>query len=220
VFNAVGVYPMKEFDQAAYWVNRHEKMRGDILSVGNEDFNREGLERSEREFIERLNRALDLIPARSVLDVGCGYGRAAPCFLAHGMAYTGVDVSPVAIDDAKVPGRFIVGDLNTWDTDERFDLVAVLFVFIHFVDDEAWLSLLERCLKWVAPGGYLLLAQRFPRQTERPAIHTKLRSVSDYLHPVAKHGFEFDREFEGRMAVIGKPQFKLAVTSQRPGTMR
>ncbi len=193
---------MKDFDQAAYWIERHERYRGSILAVGNENYDEQGNQQNRREHDQRLAKALTIIKPSSVLDVGCGYGRAAPIFLAAGCAYTGVDVSPVAIEDAKarLPGsRFVAGDLNTWDTQERFGLVAVLWVMIHFVDDMAWLSLVERCLSWVGPGGSLLMVNRFPRMTDRPQVHTKQRQLSEYLPVLAKYGFRLDKDFASKM---------------------
>jgi SAM-dependent methyltransferase len=197
---------MKDFDQAAYWIERHERYRGNILAVGNENYDQEGNEQNRRQHDARLTNALTTIKPKTVLDVGCGYGRAAPIFLEAGCAYTGVDISPIAIDDARtrLPGiRFFVGDLNTWDTDERFDLVAALWVMIHFVDDMAWLSLVERCLSWVAPGGSFLMVNRFPRMTDRPQVHTKQREIGEYLPVLAKYGFRLDREFESQMVEPG-----------------
>lgn len=197
---------MEEFDQAAYWIERHERYRGNILAVGNEDYDQAGNEQNRREHDARLANALKIIRPKTVLDLGCGYGRAAPVFLEAGCAYTGVDVSPVAIADARtrLPGaRFIVGDLNYWDTVERFDLVAALWVMIHIVEDMAWLSLVERCLSWVAPGGSFLMVNRFPRMTDRPQVHTKQRQISEYLPVLAKYGFRFDREFESHMIEPG-----------------
>lgn len=199
---------MKDFDQAAYWIERHEFYRGSILAVGNEDYDQEGNEQNRREHDARLAKALTMIKPKTVLDVGCGYGRAAPIFLEAGSAYTGVDISPIAIEDAKtrLPGiRFVVADLNTWDTNERFDLVAALWVIIHFVDDVAWLSLVERCLSWVAPDGSFLMVNRIPRMTDHPQAHTKQRQISEYLPVLAKHGFRFDKEFASQMVEPGVP---------------
>lgn len=204
---------MSDFDQGAYWVNRHEIYRGDILSVGRSDLDKEGNKRAEHVFLRGLGRALDLVQPKTALDVGCGYGRAAPLFLDRGCSYTGVDISPVAIEDARAPGRFIVADLNRWDTKERFDLVAALYVFIHFTDDSTWLSLVEQCLTWVAPGGSLLIANRFPRQIEHFTMETKLRPIGDYAAVFAKHGFRLDREFE---SLVANQHFRLARAPQRP----
>jgi SAM-dependent methyltransferase len=195
--------PIKQFDQAAYWIERHERLRGDILSVGDGSLSRERLELSERYFVENLNSALDNIePVGRVLDIGCGYGRAAPSFMSRGWDYTGVDVSPVAIEDAqrRAPGgRFLVGDLNTWNTEERFGLVAALYVFIHFTNDGTWESLVERCLSWVAPSGSLLICDRWPASIERRTVETVTRPERNYAPVLAKHGFVFDHELERRL---------------------
>lgn len=68
-----------------------------------------------------------LRPAKTVADLGCGYGRIAGQFIELGYDYTGVDISPDAIEAAKKrhpTANFVCSTLNAWDPNERFILSA------------------------------------------------------------------------------------------------
>src|SRR5690606_8425781 len=112
------------FDQVLYWQMRHRAMRGDPRSVGNRGHSPDEAEKSEAKFLGQLSSVLKALPARGrVLDLGCGYGRAATTFINAGFPYLGVDVSPEAIEEARrrVPGgRFEERDLLDWRAPETF----------------------------------------------------------------------------------------------------
>lgn len=105
-----------------------------------------------------------LEPGRA-LDLGCGEGGDALWLAARGWTVTGVDLSPTAIarasaaaDSAGIPAeraRFIAADLETWSSDERYDLVTASFLQspIEFPREE----ILHRASRMVAPGGHILV---------------------------------------------------------------
>ena len=47
-----------------------------------------------------MMKMLSPLADRSILDIGCGWGRCAPAFMAHGLQVTGVDPSPYMLDMA------------------------------------------------------------------------------------------------------------------------
>jgi len=198
---------MTQFDQSKYWVERHQRLPSDPRSVGNMGRSLEENQRSEllvREVVDRAARLL--AAARTALDLGCGYGRVSRCFTDQGYRYLGVDVSPDAIQHAKEhnpAAEFQVGDLSKWTTDRRFDVVCVLYVFIHFVDDAEWLSLLERALSWVAPAGALLMADEFPKEREATRLHVVSRPLKAYDVILEVHGFQFDHAFREQLIGSG-----------------
>ncbi len=101
-----------EFYQDAYWIERHESYHGDPRSVGNLGRSVEENLKGESRFNSAVTcAAADLKPYRTVLDIGCGYGRVASCFCDAGYDYTGVDVAPVAIEAAqtRTKGSFYSG---------------------------------------------------------------------------------------------------------------
>lgn len=91
-----------DFDQNKYWIDRHRRLKGDPRSVGNLSNSVERNKSAERRIQHWVGcAARELKPYRSVLDVGCGYGRTASAFCNEGYDYTGIDVSSVAIDAAR-----------------------------------------------------------------------------------------------------------------------
>ena len=104
---------------------------------------------------------LDRLPERGhVLDIGCGCGVPIARRLASaGHAVTGVDVSDVQIDRARllVPAAtFIRADATTLDlAPKTFDAVVCLYALIHMPLDQQP-GLLSDIARWLRPGGWLL----------------------------------------------------------------
>ena len=127
------------FDQEAYWKDRHKRLQGDPRSVGHLGKSREEKLAAEPRMQRWVNCAAELRePYRSVLDIGCGYGRIAKSFCDADYVYTGIDISQLAVDAARKNeprGTYIAGSPLDVTFSERFDLVCVFYVFVHFVND-------------------------------------------------------------------------------------
>jgi SAM-dependent methyltransferase len=180
--------PQVSFDQAKYWIDRHEQLTGDPRSVGNLGRSLDdniAIEQTAVATARILARMLEV--PRSILDLGCGYGRTAGPFIEQGYEYFGVDVSQAA-----------VGDLRILNPDRQFGIVAALYVFVHFVDQEEWREVLARALTWVAPSGVLLLAEDLSDETCHPAPHVVRRTFAMYTEVLGEHGFAFDETFRRR----------------------
>ena len=192
-----------KFDQNAYWVERHEKFRGDLRSVGNLGKTVAENARGERRLVSAAKWAAnDLKPLKTVLDIGCGYGRLASCFCDAGFEYTGVDVAPEAIEAARKReprGKFILGSALQVEFEKRFDLVCACYVFVHFVDEDDWLSLVNRICGQIAKSGALLLADDFPNVEQCPAKHVRLRPLTRYLSALREHQLVRDLGFKERL---------------------
>lgn len=96
-----------------------------------------------------------LTPGAAV-DLACGNGRHAAWLADHGWRCTGVDFSPVAIDQARMrstTARWVVGDALAWRPDEPLDLVLV--AYLHLPPDDMR-RVLRRALSWLAPAGTLV----------------------------------------------------------------
>lgn len=98
----------------------------------------------------------------SALDLGCGQGRNALWLAEQGFVATGLDLSPVAIEQARsrasereLDATFELVDLVTWDPAGReWDLVVL--AYIHLPDDmrKAVHAAAQRA---VAPGGRVVV---------------------------------------------------------------
>ena len=105
--------------------------------------------------------AADLEPG-TALDLGCGQGRNALWLAELGFTVTGLDLSPVAIEQAHasaaelgIDATFESVDLLTWDPDgQEWDLV--LLAYIHLPEDlrQAVHAVAERA---VALGGRVVV---------------------------------------------------------------
>jgi SAM-dependent methyltransferase len=97
-------------------------------------------------------------PASAVLELGCADGIPTAQYLARTFDYTGVDISPVQIEQARrnVPqGHFVVADMTTLRfPDQSFAGIIALYSIIH-VPVEEQPDLFRVIYSWLQPGGCL-----------------------------------------------------------------
>jgi SAM-dependent methyltransferase len=101
-----------------------------------------------------------LPPKCHILDVGCGPGINAKCFIEHNHQVTGIDYSPEMIRLAKAScpdGTFIIADLNNINLKIKYNAVCASFVIVHLSDDETdkFLEKLPHLLTGKKPRLYL-----------------------------------------------------------------
>jgi SAM-dependent methyltransferase len=95
--------------------------------------------------------ARHLKPDAAILDVGCGAGVLHSILRREGYRrYVGIDLSPTAIESASALAddrtQFLVADVGTFRSDERFDVVILNEVLYCFDDPEAALDTLAKQL--------------------------------------------------------------------------
>jgi len=108
----------------------------------------------------------EIKPAR-ILDIGCGRGENTIMLAVNGCDVTGIDISEIAISDAKAKAaerhvnvNFVVGDVLRMDQlfrESEFDVIIDSFLFHTFTDEERpiFARQVHRMLK---PGGkYFML---------------------------------------------------------------
>jgi len=98
----------------------------------------------------------------TAVDLACGDGRHARWLAAHGWSVQAVDVSEVAIEQARAKdsddGRsgsvdWVVGDATSWTPSEKVDLVVVGFLHLEL---GTLVDVLRRAGSWLRPGGRLV----------------------------------------------------------------
>ena len=110
---------------------------------------------------ERMLEAFSsrLAPGGRVLDLGCGCGLPSTRALASRFAVTGIDISGVQIEAARlsVPEAiFVQADLTAVDFPAgSFDGVTALYAISHVPRDEH-AALFVRVARWLVPGGLFL----------------------------------------------------------------
>jgi len=114
-----------------------------------------------------FRKQLDLTGKRlSVLDVGCGTGDYSLVLANNGFKVTGFDFSEYAIKTAKDrcagspgnPPEFIVGDINTFTTNEKYDLIIMSEVLEHIEEDT---GILHKYRDFLKDDGYVLISVPF-----------------------------------------------------------
>ncbi|HDH03576.1 MAG TPA: class I SAM-dependent methyltransferase [Actinobacteria bacterium] len=111
---------------------------------------------------------LEGLSPRRVLDLGCGQGRNALWLASQGHDVTGLDLSPVAIDQAKEMARasglevsFSALDLATdWrPSADAFDLVVLSYLQLP---ESARKPIHAKAVETLAPGGMIFLIAHHP----------------------------------------------------------
>lgn len=126
--------------------------------------------------------------AASVLDVGCGPGLYAPLLCKDGMHYEGFDISPYQIAYARqhnsIPGmtRFYRSDFRTWNSEQRYDLVLLLYGIYSFYCRNDRVAFLKKLKKNLSSGGGIVIEVFTP-------FHYKSRSDTADWEYIEQNGF-------------------------------
>ena len=96
-----------------------------------------------------------------VLDLGCGPGTLATSVDRNKVrSYVGVDISTEAITYAQKRAdehtRFEQHDIESWRSDETFDLIVITEA-LYYVNSMSRLSFLRRCVQRLAANGCILV---------------------------------------------------------------
>lgn len=148
----------------------------------------------------------DLVPRlprpACVLDLGCGCGLPVAKRLVRTFDVTGIDISQVQIQRARIlvqRAKFILGDMTAVDFPEGcFEAIVALYSLIH-VPVEQQEALFGRMRRWLRPGGYLLATVGNTEWTGTESDWLGIKGVTmywsqadedTYLGWLAKLGFE------------------------------
>ncbi len=99
-----------------------------------------------------------------VLDVGCGQGRDALFIARKGHSVVGVDLSPNGVRDLRNAAKRenldiegVAADILTYLPEGQFD-VLLIDRTLHMLPETERLAVLERLIRYVAKGGWVLIA--------------------------------------------------------------
>ncbi len=207
------------YDPQTYWSRLHA--RGNLSAVGQSGLpvrlNRvlyRILERRVRGYVRRHR----LLPAARAFDVGAGTGYWVAQWHALGAARVdGCDLVPDAVANLEAlfgphGDRFVVADIGSVAPglpDERYELVSVMNVLLHLVDDAAFERALRAVAGLVAPGGHLLLVEpilfdpSFARPWS-PDQASRARPLAAYRDPLVAAGLELV-DVRGAVALANNP---------------
>jgi SAM-dependent methyltransferase len=128
----------------------------------------------------------DTVPASSgptILDTACGWGRHAIELAKRGYRVTGLDLSPIMLQEAKkrareaeVAVRWLHMDLRDMHFDNEFDVVINMFTSFGYFDDEKEnVKVLQNVSRSLVSGGKFLLDLDNPEYFIKKQGRDKLR---------------------------------------------
>lgn len=182
----------------AYWLRRHEELKGDIRADGNRGLsveeNRANYERKAAKLVTVLRGLLGETVGRRVLDLGCGTGIYVPALGELGVSYTGVDLSPVALDRARErfpQGAYVQSDVADLRVEDGFDAVLAVDFLCHLTEDAAWREAIDLIAELVKRGAVAVVVERLGAERGVSQGHVLRRAVGDYKAAFARHGVQF-----------------------------
>lgn len=137
-----------------------------------------------------LNRIVEMAqagPTDTVLDVACGPGLLACAFARVARHVTGIDTTPMMLDQAKVLQRQLGLDNLTWDEgevpplpypDAHFTIVSTRFAFHHFLDP---LQVLKDMRRVCRAGGRIVVVDSAPARDKADAFN-RMERLRDPSH--------------------------------------
>jgi len=133
-----------------------------------------------------------------ILDMACGRGRHAGCFMERGMVVTGIDISKGSIDEARKqhPGvDFHVHDMREAFANQQFDAVTCMFTSLGYFDtEEDDRKVLKAAYDALRPGGYFVVDFMNTPRVLRDLV------ASEQLQHEGVH-FDIERVVEGNTIV-------------------
>ncbi|MBL8057066.1 MAG: class I SAM-dependent methyltransferase [Anaerolineales bacterium] len=221
--------PNDQFDPRAYWEERLTA-QPNLRGVGHRRFSMDYNAAMYQVALENLDAVLALgpvaVPGRRVLDIGPGLGHFLRRYVERGAGQVlGVDITAasVAALQAEFPQhRFQCADVSDLTPAElgQHDLVSVINVIFHIVDEgrfERTLRTLGRC---VAPGGYFLLVDSLYGGPQPAVTHARPRPLARYRPLLAEVGLTV-RAIRPMYYIMGHPLLPvlLAPLIDRPAVL-
>ncbi len=110
-----------------------------------------------------IGETFELVRGTRALDLGCGPGLYARRLARTGASVTGVDFSSRSIRYARavaaregLPVSYVNENYLAYETDERFELITMIFCDYCALDPDQRRQLLGKVAGWLAPGGSFL----------------------------------------------------------------
>ncbi len=206
----------EDFDQVAYWRERHRKLRGDHRATGN--ISRSPEEMLQRKIVqayffaavvrsilaEKRNPSSWLAGSgRRVLDIGFGTGFLGS-LLAPDLPYAGYDLSEIAVEDAArmcPEGRYSLRNIARQSA-EPAEIIIASEVLFHIVDDADWRAALRNIASALPPDGIFLFTETFVERIGSGPAHFKPRTRVLYEEALEAAGLRFLHPGELRLADI------------------
>jgi len=186
-----------------YWL----KLWGEHIHDGYYLTGKESKQEAQENLIRLLVEKAHIQKDNTVLDVGCGIGGTS-IYLANKLDVrtTGITLSPVQVKMAReraaqshANSSFSVMDAERMDVSKPFDVVWIVGVLTHFINQEQFI---KKAAQFLKPGGKFVLgdwmaAERLTPQDRKKYIQPVLRgmlmphsySINSYVSWFIKYGY-------------------------------
>lgn len=154
------------YDAARYWGDRFTRHGGSLKGPGDEgvseEENRRQYEEAGKVFVEVCRGEGVDLPTARVLEIGCGSGYYTGLLADLGVSdYLGLDITDVLFPELgeRFPQfDFVRQDITTDGVDGTFDLIVMIDVIEHIVEDQKLSAAMEHVKEALAPDGVFVLA--------------------------------------------------------------
>jgi SAM-dependent methyltransferase len=145
--------------------------------------------------LRRVQRTVTALPAEHfdrVLEVGCGAGFGAEYLRGQYRDYLGIDHSKKMIEVAVERNsgdraRFVTASIDDFEPPSRVDLILMIGVLHHLENPS---RSMERMVRWLEPGGYLVANEPQPAN---PLIRAARRARTRFDASYSPHQDEIGR---------------------------
>ena len=186
------------YEPATYWDTRL-RSNFSLRGVGHHQYAERYNTWVYRAKARALHKALPIpAPGATALDVGSGVGWVVRQLLGAGYDVAGCDISPYAVEQlsAAFPEQSFfqlrLGEDALPTGDKTYDVVTILDVTYHIVDDSLWARGVHDLAATLRPGGQLVVIDAFGAQTRDPAAHVRFRSLAMWRNVAAEAGLRLD----------------------------
>ena len=194
---------MNLYDPQKYWEDRL-KSRYDLTGVGNIVFDKKYNEYLYKLQLSVLKKALKKykisLHGKTVLDIGCGTGFFSAFYHKSLAQITGIDITTTSIESLRKSfpdGKFITMDISAELTankeyfENRFDLVNMLNVIFHIVDDAKFERALENLADMLKRRRVLIHFGLFRRDGSFSRTTRKIQDTRKVSDPATKRSKYF-----------------------------
>lgn len=180
-----------------YWTDRHLKYGFDLRGVGRGDLSDEENERmyfaAKEVFVSLCHQEKIDFQNSHMLDVGCGNGFYAKTFLENGgKAYLGIDITDVLFQKLRQSFpefQFQTLDICTQKLSGQFDLITIIDVTQHIVNDHKFSSAMQNIKSHLSIDGTLIVTSWLSGGKNRRSFYEVSRPISAYTREFPAYRF-------------------------------
>lgn len=184
-----------------FWNDIYCRYGFDLRGVGcvciSHEENVQAYHHAKKVFLDLCRReGLDLGSAR-IVDIGCGTGFYAQALLENGARdYLGIDISDVLFEELRemFPGcKFQKLDVTCQELDGQFDLVIMIDVAQHIVNQRSFSFAMQNVRSHLSKGGLFIVTSWLSKKVVRRGFYEVERPIAHYQRAFPQTGYAFGK---------------------------